>query len=310
VSPNDVQNKSASIGGEVHFIVGRDEHDEAQKIVNYLSDLTNYGHPDILGKVTWDNCMVIANSRHSFNMLIKTLESRGIPYYLHYYHQRLFESQMVRDFITLVKLRLNPEDTYHWRILQESWNIFDHDSITINKVDLELLPKKILLDPEKKLLLDTVVQFVIHNESNLGEGIRQLIRHVEKKWELTNDTIALKELYECLEEWKSYSAIKKETRINTFLNRIEKNLHNSDKTGLGLYTYQASKGMQADVVVIMDMVDRPNMNFQDQERMIHIAVTRARKLLCFSYPKEKEFLGRNEIQRPSQHYDIFKCRLI
>lgn len=64
--------------------------------------------------------------------------------------------------------------------------------------------------------------------------------------------------------------------------------------GLALLTVHSSKGMEFDVVVIMGMTEGTFPDYRakhaalvEEKRNAFVAVTRSKRLICFSYPKTK-----------------------
>jgi DNA helicase-2/ATP-dependent DNA helicase PcrA len=79
--------------------------------------------------------------------------------------------------------------------------------------------------------------------------------------------------------------------------------------GLALLTIHSAKGLEFDIVVIMGMVEEVFPDYRarndaltEERRNAFVAVTRSKRLLVFSYPKEKMMpWGSSRKQRPSRY---------
>ena len=103
-----------------------DENSEANWIFSKILNLIKYGHQDVEGgKISLEQCAVIARNRYVFNKLIEILERNNIEYTLKVSINNAFscESTLMKVFEYGVRLIINPLDKIHFNYILEILSI-------------------------------------------------------------------------------------------------------------------------------------------------------------------------------------------
>ena len=295
-----------------------DENSEANWIFSKILNLIKYGHQDVEGgKISLEQCAVIARNRYVFNKLIEILERNNIEYTLKVSINNAFscESTLMKVFEYGVRLIINPLDKIHFNYILEilsikvtsleellTYDFSQHSSILIREgmpiiiktwnlliknQDNNLNLKKVLDDLNKEL---TGQELIEENEKIL---ISLDIDTINKLWEIyiTKSNISNRNLANFI---RSISL--GETQI-------------INDNGLTLTTVHMSKGLEYDVVFIMGLDDGVFPDYRslnDEKKLLEekhnmfVSITRSKRLCYLTYPLTKETRYGIKKQTPSR----------
>ena len=295
-----------------------DENSEANWIFSKILNLIKYGHQDVEGgKISLEQCAVIARNRYVFNKLIEILERNNIEYTLKVSINNAFscESTLMKVFEYGVRLIINPLDKIHFNYILEilsikvtsleellTYDFSQHSSILIREgmpiiiktwnlliknQDNNLNLKKVLDDLNKEL---TGQELIEENEKIL---ISLDIDTINKLWGIyiTKSNISNRNLANFI---RSISL--GETQI-------------INDNGLTLTTVHMSKGLEYDVVFIMGLDDGVFPDYRslnDEKKLLEekhnmfVSITRSKRLCYLTYPLTKETRYGIKKQTPSR----------
>ena len=101
------------IEGDVSLIPGEDEEDEANQVINYLSDLVKNGNVYVEGDITWNRCAVMGRNRYVLSIFEKLLKERKIPYFKTITSQQQSESSIFQDFELCLRILFIPTHLFY-----------------------------------------------------------------------------------------------------------------------------------------------------------------------------------------------------
>lgn len=111
------------IKGSANLIVGMDEQEEANLVIDYIQKIITYGHPDIEDPIKLENFALLGRNRYVLSQIERELNQRGWPYYVNLSSQHESESDIIKDFELCLRIMSNPLDRLHLDILLKRWNI-------------------------------------------------------------------------------------------------------------------------------------------------------------------------------------------
>jgi DNA helicase-2/ATP-dependent DNA helicase PcrA len=291
------------IVGESLLIIGENEDDEAIKVIDFLEDLIINGHKEI-GKISPENCALIARSRYVFLKIKEKLEDRDIKYQFVTTNQNEFESDLIKDFDLCLRILSNPRDHLHYSLLCKRWNLDIFNDLKINKFenDIDIFSlREVLLDKSKLVVLDAIQKisenlpkFKLEGAINILTQYSNIIKDDEERLLVFEDILELERKY--LYYLKSDEG--NTHLLGIFLSQLALDASAKyTKKGISLLTVHSAKGLEFDVVVIMGMVEGifpdyravkngPNA-IQEEQREAFVSVTRSKRIIAFSYPKYK-----------------------
>ncbi|MFC1926705.1 ATP-dependent helicase [Chloroflexota bacterium] len=304
------------IEGEVRLIVGQDEENEANLVLDYLEILLNHGHPDIEGAITLERCALLARNRYVFSTIDRKLTEREWPYYKQLSPQHESESDLIKDFELGMRLLANPRDQLHLALLLKGWNVQykanNQDRFTGRQEMIDYLNQHAHNDPQKAIVkaiiemdrtrnnfelllaLDMLEEFSISLDS---EDERALVQEDIKAWR---------------KHWDLYlrSQSGEHRSLTSFLGQVALGAtQQMRQDGLGLITVHSAKGLEFDVVVVMGMAEgifpdyrAKGLSLQEEKRNAFVAITRSMRLLAMSYSQTRMMpWGNLRQQQPSRY---------
>jgi DNA helicase-2/ATP-dependent DNA helicase PcrA len=297
------------IQGEFGLLEGVDEDDEASKVLAKISALIATGHPDVEGPISPERIALIARNRYVFTAIEKLFTEKKIPFYKKLSAQNESESDFLRDFELCLRLIANPNDRLHLGMLLKRWNIYQEsfseqssliDSLknhTSDKANLALLSalEPLLNNVDSPKLIDSLDSLQTFAENHFDEAARALILQDISVWR---------------RHWEMYvrSQPGNSQQIGTFLSHVALGTTQQTKhEGIALLTIHSAKGLEFDVVFVMGMTEGTFPDYraqgpalEEELRNAFVAATRSRRLLYFSYPKQKSLPWGIKSQTPSR----------
>jgi len=306
------------IKGEVDLIIGEDEDEEASNIINKLKELLKDGHPDVEGGITLGRCAVLARTRYVLLKLEEKLVIQKIPYYKQISTTYEIESLLMKQYMTSLRLLVNPKDRLHYDLLKRELKLADN-SIKNSKVKLPggiSLIKSLLTKADLKHKASLIKALEI---LEVKKGFLQLNGSFKILEEYANqcDEEEKRSIWEDLKvisgEWDRYvrGRIGGQTDLAVFLTHLALGtMQQQFQEGLALLTVHSSKGLEFDVVFVIGMNEgtfpdyrvKTEKELAEEKRNAFVAASRSRRLLYFSYPKTRMMpWGSNKAQDPSRY---------
>jgi DNA helicase II / ATP-dependent DNA helicase PcrA len=304
------------INGHAGLLVGDDEEGEANLVANEIQRLCKEGYPDIEGPITPASCAVLGRTRYTLLAIEKELDLREIPYFRRVTSLHENESELAGDFQLALRILANPRDQLHMSALLKRWNLTLDDKVIYDAEQVVILLAecaKITGDPRCNAIANATK--IIHNHNtrlNIKTAIDILRKHADSlspddRGGIYDDTEVM------LREWDHYlrSGSSQTRTLPGFLSSMALGTSQQIKSdgAAALITVHSSKGLEFEVVFVIGMADGifPDYRSQgnsaqmaEEKRNAFVAVTRSRRLLYFSYPKQRQMpWGDIRISKPS-----------
>ena len=305
------------IEGEIGLLSAQDEKHEAEMILETLEKLVTDGHPEIDEDLSFRDFAVLGRTRYALSAIEKELSDAKIPFHKQLSIQEESESDLLKDFELCLKLLVNPQDRFHLNILRNRWKVkstpvFD-ETIHVNANNLvsELCQystshgkhiwnaiEAMRWDPQNNNCQFKSALDILNNYGNeVREEERALIMHDTQLWR---------------RHWDVFLRSQKGGNLNlsSFLSQVAMGTTQQTKQeGVALLTVHSAKGLEFKVVFILGMTEgtfpdyRASGEALDEERRnFFVAITRAKRVLYFSYPKTKMMpWGDSRSQQPSRY---------
>nr|VFK01043.1 MAG: DNA helicase-2 / ATP-dependent DNA helicase PcrA [Candidatus Kentron sp. LFY] len=306
------------VTGKIDLLQGNDEEREAQRVIEYLESLMATGHPDIEGEITPERCALLGRNRYVFGAVEKLLKEKGWPYYKQLSTQHESESGLLQNFELCLRLLSNPEDRLHLGVLLTRWKIDDHELLDNADIDCAMLITVLEKKPRndhQRIVLDAIRQMGFdETEPHLLNGLDRLEKYANQQEEESERATILQDIERWRKDWDLFLRSRSggEHGLRAFLGHIALGGTQQPKgDGLALLTVHSAKGLEFDVVVVMGMMEGVFPDYramimmgqalEEERRNLFVAVTRSRRLLCFSYARHRVMpWGAPKEQEPSR----------
>ncbi len=291
------------IEGSARMIVGVDEADEALKVVDEMVRLMKEGHPDIEGVITPSSFAVLGRTRYVLIAIERMLTDRGLPFFKRLSVTHENESNLVEEFQLALRVLANPRDMMHLAAIQKKWNVFDKQAVSVDSAGLVQLLQN-LATASGQLACVCIAQAIaavfksMERQLNLMSAFQIIGTYADQLAE--HERRAIREDIAVLEqEWDHFlrSEGGRRRTLQAFLSGIALGTSGqAARDGVALLTVHSSKGLEFDVVFIVGMAEgvfpdyRATNRSQSEEerRNAFVAVTRSKRLLYMSYPRERQ----------------------
>jgi len=304
------------IPGSIELIIGEDEQQEATLVLDFIQNLINKGHNDIDGPVTLERCALLGRNRYVLSAVEKELDRRKWLYYKQLSGQHESESNLMQDFELLLSILANPRDRLHLGMLLNRWNIRNDALSSINNNNgFEFLAdlKKIASGRNQDAVFQAIeVMEWTEHDFKFSKAMDYLDKFAADKRSLEERIFIMEDIKIWRKHWDTFlrSQSGGQHSLTSFLGQVALGTTQQPKQeGLALLTIHSAKGLEFDVVVIMGMAEGTFPDFrakdaglQEEKRNAFVAVTRSKRLLCFSYSKTKLMpWGNVRSQTPSRY---------
>lgn len=291
------------IEGLVKLIVGVDEDEETEKVFNFLSEKIALGDNFVEGDLTWDRCAIIGRNRYILNSIENKLKNESIPYYKQASSQLHSESNLMQDLELCMGLIANSQDLLHLGLLLNKWNqSVDPKEFLANALSNSSLISEIItlaMNTDHKIIADAVkILTQDQREFSMNEVLKYIRTECDKEDEPDERELTVKDVEQLERHWSQYlrSQSSEKRSISSFLNNVSLGETLAPRgDGIALLTLHSAKGLEFDVVVLMGMIEGTFPDYrskdnalQEEIRNAFVAVTRAKRLLVISYPKQKK----------------------
>ena len=304
------------IAGDLKLIVGRDEKEEAVLVLEYLNKLNTKGHEDIEGPVKLERCALLGRNRFVFSAIEGELTVRQWPYYKQLSTQHESESDLLKDFELCLRLLSNPHDRLHLGLLLKRWGV-NGEVISFKDFNsrLELLGalKRYAVDENHKAALEAVEAMEwTEQDFKFLKAMSSLEALAENSASQEERALILEDTQVWRKHWDFFlrSESGGQHNLSSFLGQVALGATQQPRQdGLALLTVHSAKGLEFDVVVVMGMAEGIFPDYrargtalEEEKRNAFVAVTRSKRLLCFSYSQARVMpWGEMWQQQPSRY---------
>jgi DNA helicase II / ATP-dependent DNA helicase PcrA len=302
--------------GHAELLVGDDEEGEAKLVADEIQRLCKEGHPDIEGPITPASCAVLGRTRYTLLAVEKELDLREMPYFRRVTSLHENESEIADEFQLALRVLANPRDQLHMSALLKRWNRkLDDEVIHDAEQVVTLLAEcaKITGEPRCQAIADAIT--IVSKSStrlNIKPAIDVLRKHADS---LSPDDMG--GIYDdtevMLREWDQYlrNGSSQTRTLPGFLSSMALGTSQQIKSdgATALLTIHSSKGLEFEVIFVVGMAEGifPDYRSQgnpaqmaEEKRNAFVAVTRSRRLLYFSYPRQRKMpWGDIRVSKPS-----------
>ncbi|MDO9443154.1 MAG: ATP-dependent helicase [Beijerinckiaceae bacterium] len=299
-----------AIAGEVALMIGADEEDEAKQVVDKMQALFASGHPDVEGPIGPSTCAILGRNRFVLLGIERELKARQIPFYKRLSANHENESEAVEDFVLALRVLANPRDRLHFAALAKRWKVATPTSVT-NAID-ELTWMAENAGSHAKAVVEAVKLI----DKNPARVDMMAALDLLKRYANTLDEAGLLAIHEDVAvftlEWDQYLKSDGHKNVGSFLSsKALGATQKSSREGVALLTVHSSKGLEFDVVFVPGMSEGTFPDYRaenrpkemlEEGRNAFVAVTRSKRLLYFSYPRQKRMpWGDLRAQSPSRY---------
>jgi DNA helicase-2/ATP-dependent DNA helicase PcrA len=305
-----------AIAGEVKLIVGDNEQHEANLVLDYIQNLIDKGHKDVEGPITLESCALLGRNRYVLNAIEKELNKRDLTYYKQLSSQHESESKIMQDFELGLHLIANPKDKLHRGILLKRWRnsskSIPHENAT-NGLEMIKALRNSVSSRDQQAVVEALekIEWTEH-EFKFLKALDYLNNFSEDKGDQEERALIMEDIEIWRKHWDYYlrSQPGGSHSLIFFLGHVALGTTQQPRQeGLALLTIHSAKGLEFDVVVVMGMVEGTFPDYRakkdaliEEKRNAFVAVTRSKRLLVFSYPKEKTMpWGSSRKQKPSRY---------
>jgi len=301
------------IHGAITLLSGKNEQAEAEQVLNYLENLMNTGHPDIENAIILERCAILGRNRYVFNQIETLLKQKDWSYYKQFSTQHESESALLQDFELCLRLLSNPKDKFHLNTLLQRWQLNSAILDDLPSIDCTTLIPLIELkiqNANHKAILQAIKKVGLEQDNfQFLAGIDVLQNYVEQIDNEENE-FCLRDIQQWRSHWDMFLRNQSgQPTLRAFMAQIALGAtQQSKQQGLGLLTVHSAKGLEFDVVIVMGMMQGVFPDYRakghaldEEKRNFFVAITRSKRLLCFSYAENKMMpWGGSRQQTPSQ----------
>ena len=307
LSPEYTPQGEFPIKGVVETAACDDEAAEAGYVADKILQLVAAGHPDVEGPITLERCAVLGRNKFVFTQVIETFKTRKIEA-----HKKLSagsvesDSDLIKQFELALRVLANPLDRLHVGLLAKEWNLTIPPDEVYAGHDLRDLTGMNVLDtllgrvssPEAGAIRDAVQSLQWSpSDFKLPPGLDRLQRFAEG----LSDAARLRIEHD-IKEWRQHWDYHVRTEaggahsVGGFLSQVVLGTtQQPQQPGVALLTVHSAKGMEFDVVFVIGLNEdtfpdyraKSDAQVAEERRNAFVAVTRSRRLLYLSYPKQK-----------------------
>lgn len=311
IIPNNQIPNNQKFEGNVEIKVFENETTEAQWIISKIKEALTWNTEEFEGQVSLDKIAILARNRFVFNELIKNLE-QDEDFKNHFFLKKGTdvlspESTFMKIFDLGTRIVTNPNGKVYlnglYKILKLKNIVLNGlakaDGLTILKYLKEYLSDKTPINENDYDILlkswEKLNQSARHFKDIL-DNLELHIQNAEKEEEEKN--YAILDIQEWKTAWKTYLTNSSSSNKNLadFKRFAALGFAKQQKEqGLTLATVHTTKGLEYDIVFLMGMCEGTFPDYRaktDKEKLeernsAYVAVTRAKRHIYISYPKNK-----------------------
>lgn len=299
-------------GPRPRLVVAQDEHEQSQWVADRIQALTEDG-------MSLNEIAVLVRSSHLSADLERELVKRNIPYQK-FGGVKFFDTAHVRDVMVHLRIVANPKDAAGWmRALRLLRGIGPQGALRIATIMVERQSHQKLakLDPTRSDLsdLEELLGRVAPNAQNPGLALDHIVRYyqpiLEKRYDDAHHRMQdLEQLVALSSRYTSIQKLLDELTLESPHQSVA-NTGDADPEDelLTISTIHSAKGLEWRAVFVLNVSDgalpssragsRPE-DLEEEERLLYVAVTRAKRRLYLSYPAFGATKGQEIYLKPSR----------
>ncbi|UUE95021.1 MULTISPECIES: ATP-dependent helicase [Comamonas] len=291
-----------AVEGYAQKMIGDSEVDEASRVVDELTRLMAEGHPDIEGPITPTSFAILGRTRYTLIGVERQLKERGLPYFKRLSVTHENESDLADEFQLALRVLSNPKDAVHLSALCKRWNLSGPAATPTDAAQVVQLIQSMSTTnqaPERVAIAEALaaVHSTVARRLDFMPAFKVLEEHADRLDE--PDRRAIREDVAVLrEEWDHFlrSEGSRARTLQSFLSNIALGTSGqATRDGVALLTVHSSKGLEFDVVFVVGMADGVFPDYraitkeqkEEERRNAFVAVTRSKRLLYLSYPRQR-----------------------
>ena len=297
------------VEGALRVLVGKDEEDEALKIVESLLALFKEGHPDVEGTIGPSSCAILGRNRFVLLAVEDGLVAAGIPFFKRLGSSYENESDIVDDFYLGLRVVANPKDRLHLAALCKKWKAID-DSPGVDGMQTLTRLAEQSADADAAIVVGALTSIQnLGGRVNLASAFKSLRTFADGLEEASRLSI-YEDVAVMEHEWDQYlrRGSGQQTLTGFLGAKALGSASRPSSSGVALLTVHAAKGLEFDIVFIAGMAEGTFPDYRargkellEERRNAFVAVTRSRRLLFLSYPATRRMpWGGLRNQSPSQ----------
>ena len=295
----------------------RNKDEEAEWIVDKISDLLENGSKWIDHPISLENIGIIGRNRYVFTEIENLLEDKKIDFSMGNNGSNL-ESETVEMKIFEIGMRVlvNPFDDLHYTQLVHLLGR-DKKEDFLNDLLNNTECTNVNVNP---IILNAVVQSwnMINNDVEKFSKALENIRNATEN--ITSDENFIFLLINDIDLWKNrWNMYIKESvsgarSLAYFRNQVSLGKLNLGKSGgISLLTVHMSKGLEFDIIFVVELTEgtfpdyraTSHKEMKEERNNMFVAITRAKRECYLTYPLEKMMpWGTSRKQRKSSYLDI------
>lgn len=302
--------------GELKAFECEDEEAEAECVVSKIVRLRKEGHPDIETIPEYDAFAVIARNRYALARIEERLDKCNIPYF---YKKTVngieFESEYIKIFDLVLRVFLNKSDSVHMKELCSLIDVEIKEESTLENI----------LQGDLYVGIVKSLKYMSDDNFEFGKGLKVIEENIGDVIEENEKYLIIRDLEQWDKHWKKYcSMVPRENRtLLSFRNSISlgKTQDISGDKGVALLTAHMSKGLQYEVVFVVGLSEGTFPDYravaiggkemEQEKNNMFVAVTRAKRLCYFTYPKYKKMpWGDLKYQKKSRFLDDVPIEIV
>lgn len=293
------------IKGTVELLIGADEDDEAEFVLQKISELCKNGHPDVEEPIRLESCAVLGRTRYTLLKIEEKLREQNLPYYKQLKADHESESDLAIEFELCLRLLVNPKDQLHLDVLQKKWGIESlgqkaKDTRAFSGIEFIKQLASQSIDKKANVITKAASSLLGSNGMiRMSDALNVLDEYGKNSADEDDKRAVWEDIKVLRGEWNRFLRVERASAndLASFLTHMALGtMQQPRQDGLALLTVHSSKGLEFDVIFVVGMSDgtfpdyRANQNGKtkaEEKRNAFVAVTRSKRLLYLSYPKSK-----------------------
>jgi DNA helicase-2/ATP-dependent DNA helicase PcrA len=313
LDPNYGVEGQLPIAGLAEVIAGEDDEEEAKLIADKIQTLIAEGHDDVEGGIVWESCAVLGRTRFALLAVEAEFRKRGIPFYKRLTANHENESDVMEDFVLSLRVMANPKDRLHLSALAKRWKTIVPAASGESKAVEVIGSMASSVGAQSSMAVADALAAIAARTQRLDmlPGLDAIRKYADKL-----DEEGRRAIYEDAavfrQEWDQYLRSGSSNRsVGGFMSsKALGATQQAAREGVALLTVHSSKGLEFDIVFVAGMAEGVFPDYRalgkakemaEEARNAFVAVTRSKRLLYLSYPRQRKMpWGDTKLQQSSR----------
>ncbi|OON92908.1 MAG: hypothetical protein ATN33_06375 [Epulopiscium sp. Nele67-Bin001] len=287
----------------------KDVANQIEQILNKMMEFKQNGY-------SFDNMAIIYRTNMQSRPIIDKLLAKNINFQIKDEVSSLYTHWLVKDLLAYFKLTEDLTNSYYLkRIINKPTRFIANELINRQTNLLQLSTHKDLNKRQQESLEQLIIQLKYLKTQSLEAGLIYIKNIIGYKKYLASyagfKNISVENLYELFDEiMDSAKSFDNYLEWELHLKKVAESMHNGKdgKDAITLTTMHSAKGLEYDIVFIIDVIDTiiPHykddltvINLEEERRLFYVGLTRACKHLFIFIPK----IRYNKKVKPSPFLD-------